>query len=39
MLCDLDQSNGLDIDTQYRIDKKAAEVASFIATAEQNSYK
>ncbi|CAC5404060.1 unnamed protein product [Mytilus coruscus] len=34
MLCDLDESKGLDIGTQYRTDKKAAEFASFIAKAE-----
>ncbi|CAC5403614.1 unnamed protein product [Mytilus coruscus] len=34
MLCGLDESKCLDIGTQYRTDKKAAEFASFIAKAE-----
>jgi hypothetical protein len=36
MLCDLDESKGLDIGTQYRTDKKAAEFAHFIAKAEND---
>ena len=35
MLCNLDQSKGLDIGTQYRTDQKAAEFANHIAPADQ----
>jgi hypothetical protein len=36
MLCDLDESKGLDIGMQYRTYKKAAEFANFIAKAEND---
>ena len=39
MLCDLDESKGLDIGNKYRNNKKAAEFATFIAKAENNKIR
>jgi hypothetical protein len=36
MLCDLDESKGLDIGNKYRNNKKAAEFVTFISKAENN---
>jgi len=35
MICELDEAKGLDVGTQYRTDKKAAEFAASIAEAER----
>ena len=39
MLCDLDESKGLDIGNKYRNNKKAAEFVTFISKAENNKIR